>query len=68
MLDRDTNVENIVHLIVDKIASFTDRIANGDEVWIRQLFRDIRGSKWDEILTIYIETMAVKLRRLVRSY
>ena len=66
MFDMDTNVENIVHLIVDKMTSFMERIAIGDEIWIRQLFRDIRGSKWDEILTVYIETMAVKLSRFLK--
>ena len=51
LLDIDTNVENAVHLslIVDKITSFLDRIADGDEDWFRQLFRDIRGSRWDEV-------------------
>ena len=63
MLDLDRKVENILQLILDKIASFTDRIAMGDEVWMRQFFRDIRGSKWDEIVTFYIETMALKLSR-----
>ena len=38
-------------------------IANGDEDSIRQIFNDIRGSKWDETVTYYIEIIADKLTR-----
>ena len=48
LLDIDTNAVHL-SLIVDKITSFLDRIADGDEDWFRQLFRDIRGSRWDEV-------------------
>merc|ERR1711974_333868 len=55
------NVENIVHPIVEKIASFMERIANGDEDWIRQLFRNIRASEWDKTVAGYITATAAKL-------
>ena len=61
----DLNIEDVADTIFGKLTSIMNMIADGDDKSIRQLFEDIRGSKWDEILTIYIETMAVKLSRLV---
>ena len=54
---RDTSENNIFSLM--------DKIADGDEAWIRQLFKDIRESKWDEKLTSYIQTMGDEITRFV---
>ena len=44
---------------------FMSMIADGDEASIRQIFEDIRGSKWDEIVTSYIQIIAEELTRFL---
>merc|ERR1711953_325526 len=43
------------------LTSIIFMIADGDEASIRQIFKDIRGSKWDETLASYIEIIADEL-------
>ena len=54
---RDTSENNIFFLM--------DKIADGDEAWIRQLFKDIRESEWDKTLISYIQMMADEMTRFV---
>ena len=61
----DIDIEDATNTIFEKLTSIMNMIADGDEVSIRQLFEDIRGSKWDEWLSFYIEIIAEKLTRFV---
>merc|ERR1711953_196805 len=45
----DINMEEVADTFFEKLTSIMSMIADGDEASIRQLFEDIRGSKWDEI-------------------
>ena len=63
-LRKNDLLENIDPFI-EKLIFLMDRIADGDEVWIRNVFKDIRGSQWDEGLTSYIEIIGEELTRLV---
>merc|ERR1712203_46291 len=49
----------------ETLTSIIFMIADGDEASIRQIFKDIRGSKWDETVTSYIEITAEELTRFV---
>merc|ERR1719510_1305882 len=51
----DNVVENLVENFDEHFESYMSMIADGDEDSIRQIFRDIRRSKWDETITSYIE-------------
>merc|ERR1711953_88792 len=57
----DINMEEVADTFFEKLTSIVSMIADGDEASIRQLFEDIRGSKWDEIVTSYIEIIAEEL-------
>ena len=56
-------VEDVAETIFEKLTSIMNMIADGDEDSIRRIFNDIRGSKWDETVTSYIEIIANKLTR-----
>merc|ERR1719219_241877 len=56
-------VEDVAETIFEKLTSIMNMIADGDEDAIHQIFKDIRGSKWDETVTSYIEIIADKLTR-----
>jgi len=45
----------------ETLTSVIFMIADGDEASIRQIFMDIRGSKWDETVASYIEIIAEEL-------
>ena len=51
--------------VINKLSSLLVKIANGDEDWIRQLFKQIRESEWDKAVAFYIGTMADKMTRFV---
>jgi len=53
----DNVVENLVENFDEHFESYMYMIADGDEDSIRQLFKDIRRSKWDETITSYIEIL-----------
>merc|ERR1711874_177468 len=55
------NFEEADNRAFEKLTSIMNMIADGDEASIRQLFEDIRGSKWDEIVTYYIDIIATEL-------
>jgi len=57
----DIDIEDATNTIFEKLTSIMNMIADGDEASIRQVFEDIRGSKWDEILTSYIDIIATEL-------
>merc|ERR1711953_525688 len=46
----------------ETLTSIIFMIADGDEASIRQIFKDIRGSKWDETVTSYIEITAEDIK------
>ena len=52
--------------MVDKLTSIMNMTADGDEASIRELFEDIRGSKWDEtVASNFIEIIGAELNRFV---
>merc|ERR1711874_9753 len=56
MKNNDLDIENVdVDPIFEKLTSIMSMIADGDEASIRQLFKNIRDSRWDETITYYIE-------------
>jgi len=57
----DINMEEAADTFFEKLTSIMEMVADGDEASLHQLFEDIRGSKWDEIVISYIETIADKL-------
>ena len=59
-------MNDVLDKFVDHFERFMSMIADGEEASIRQIFRDIRGSKWDEILISYIEITADNLTRFVK--
>ena len=61
----DINIEDVADTIFEKLTSITAMIADGDKASIRQLFKDIRGSKWDETIISYIEIIGDHLTRFV---
>ena len=62
----DTNLEDAADLFFEKLTSIMAMIAEGDRGSIRELFQDIRGSRWDENVTSYIRIIADKLTRFVK--
>ena len=63
--DMNNVVEQFVDYIDELFELFMSMIADGDEDSIRQIFKDIRGSKWTETVTPYIEIIGEELTRFV---
>ena len=63
MMNDVVDVDKFVDHFDELFELFMDMIADGDEASIRQIFDDIRGSKWDEIATSYIQIIAEELTR-----
>ena len=59
------NIVEKVDYFDELFEHFMSMIADGDEDSIRQIFKDIRGSKWIETVTPYIEIIGEELTRFV---
>merc|ERR1711953_751434 len=61
MMNDVVDVDKFVDHFDELFELFMSMIADGDEASIRQIFEDIRASKWDEIATSYIQIIAEEL-------
>jgi len=61
LVHNNVDMEDVADTIFVKLTSIMFMVADGDDESIRQLFQDIRRSKWDETVTSYIEIVGEEL-------
>ena len=65
LVDNNVDMEDVADTFFKKLTSIMNMVADGDDKSIRQLFEDIRGSKWDETMIYNIGFAGEELTRFV---